>query len=466
MLDVIKNKWASLMILAILVAGSWLRLTVYKDLRLSIGMPDTRSYINSAQAPLFSWDSFSGRRLFTANLLFKLMDHDLGCEMSAESFPALNEEGTREVQPCFNTIVLLQNFVAVIAWCLLAWTVSRWLKHPLYRITAAVLIIAFGFTPQVAEWDSVLSSESLSVSMFVIMLACLQELIFRVMHAREGQSQRGIMLLAWLWLVIFLLWVFLRDVHIYAIPMLLLAGSPLYLMKHFRQSKTALAFGIILISIFFLGSISARQSIRWQPGLDHVLNFYIFPHPARMEYFSTRGMPDPASTGEYETWIDAEGRKTYALFLVSHPGFIFRTLLDLAHYFETDFIQPYYETRGFDARQDLLSIGRAVHPETNAVYILDTLLLISLLMAVWRHQDPLLVSWAGLAAWMFLYAGVSLFISALGDVDGTRRHVYPSVETFRLFFWIFSLVHLDLFAGMKKGVVSSQGIEDLRTEEK
>ena len=64
-----------------------LRLYLYGDPRLSMGMGDTASYINSAQAPLLSWQSFVGQRLFTTNLVYKLATNSQKCKLTATSYP-------------------------------------------------------------------------------------------------------------------------------------------------------------------------------------------------------------------------------------------------------------------------------------------------------------------------------------------------------------------------------------------
>src|SRR5271157_863140 len=179
----IKEKWQTITILALLAVGIWFRVSFYGDLRLSIGMNDTESYINSASAPLFSWQLFAGQRLFTTNLIYKLADNPQGCKLAKISYPT--KGSVRDIQPCFDKIALLQNLLSIFSWCYLAWTASRWLKNPFTKITSVILILAFAYTPQIAEWDSVLSSESLSVSLFVFAFALLQEIAFRVSY-RDG----------------------------------------------------------------------------------------------------------------------------------------------------------------------------------------------------------------------------------------------------------------------------------------
>ena len=47
-----------LVLIAIIVAAGWFRLTCYGDLRRSVGNGETRSYIESSLAPAFSWNSY------------------------------------------------------------------------------------------------------------------------------------------------------------------------------------------------------------------------------------------------------------------------------------------------------------------------------------------------------------------------------------------------------------------------
>jgi hypothetical protein len=157
-----KEKWLNILILCILALGVWMRVSLYGDLRLSVGNAETPSYIESSRAPLFSWDIFAGKRLFTTNLIFKMANNESECPLAPVSSPVDGVENYREIQPCFDNIVLLQNILAALGWCCLAWSISRFLGNPLLKISSAILILAFAFTPQIAEWDSILSPESRS----------------------------------------------------------------------------------------------------------------------------------------------------------------------------------------------------------------------------------------------------------------------------------------------------------------
>jgi len=452
----IKEKWQTITILCLLAGGIWFRISFYGDLRLSIGMNDTASYISSARAPLLSWQLFAGQRLFTTNLLYKLVNNAQECKLIDISLPT--KGAVREIQPCFDKIALLQNLISIFAWCYLAWTTSRWLKNPFTKIISVILILAFAFTPQIAEWDSILSSESLSVSLFVISFALLQEIAFRVSYKNEPLISAINIILISSWMVTFTLWIFVRDDHLYAIPITLILLSILLFAKKYRQSKIPIVIIILFFGIFVLGYISAKNSLRaTHYPLEHAFTAYIFPFPVRVQFFKELGMPDlhvppnqqtPIFPPAFQKWFDAQATKTYGLFLIAHPRFVITTMLDQLYYFKFDSIQPYY-TIPIDliTRNTLNGMGEFFHPESNSVYLLNILMLIVLGLASFKHRDSWITSWAWLACWIFLCASITLVVNFFGDTVGVGHHIFPPEEMFRLSMWIFLIIHMDYLLG-------------------
>ena len=260
---------------------------------------------------------------------------------------------------------------------------------------------------------------------------------------RENNSNLNINILLILWLCVFTLWLFVRDVHIYAVIVTLVLTIPFLLIRKNRQIKILTVSTFILIGLFIAGSYASKLSPRWQPSLTHVLDVYIFPYPSRMEFFFEHGMPKNLESDEYNTWFSDQGIKTYGLFLISHPGFILSGTLEKSAYLKSDFIQPHFKSPEYPYRSVLLIFGEIVHPETNAVYFIDLLLFFSLCVTTIRYRDNKTFAWAWLALWILMYSAISLFVSLFGDIDGTRRHIFPSVELFRSFLWIFLTVQID-----------------------
>jgi hypothetical protein len=404
----------------------------------------------SAQNPVFSWSSFAGQRLFTTNLIYKVANDPADCPFTSYAQPGLGKEVEREVQNCFDKIALLQNYLSIFGWCFLGWMVAIKLNNQLIKIIAATIIMLFGFTPQIAEWDSVLSPESLSLSLFAITLGIGIDLVFRVGKAESPFSTKVEKYLLAFLIVIFLLWVFVRDVHLYAIPITLALLTPLFFLKIFKGSKAMPITFAVLLFFFVIGYLSARESLRaTRYPLMNSLDVYIWPYPSRVDFFKEFGMPekdhpDYRQAPIYLAWADENAAKAYAIFLISHPGFVVTTLWANIDLLIDDYAQPYFLTDEVQHRDFLLIIGEMVNPESGVVYLMTLLVTLFLGTQMVIKRTPSLTSWAWLALWVYGIAAATLFISYFGDTAGLRRHIMPSVEMVRLHFWVFLLPIIDL----------------------
>lgn len=427
-----------------------MRTTWYGDLRLSIANAETDSYINSSRSSVFSWKIFAGQRLFTTNLIFKVANDSAKCPITSYGKPGIGEEDDREIQACFDKIALLQNFLSILGWCFLGWMVAQQMKNPFVKITAATVIMLFGFTPQIAEWDSVLSPESLSLSMFAIIIGLTLELVFQVSKSEKPFETVSKKVLLALLIIIFLLWVFVRDVHLYAIPITLALLVPLFFVKKFKATKTLLIVFALLSFFFIIGYLSAKDSLRaTRYPLMNSLDRYIWPYPARVEFFKKYGMPekedpDYFNAPIYQAWADKNASKAYAMFLLTHPRFVITTVWENMDMLTSDFTQPYFFTREVKNRDFLLVLGEMVNPDSGIVYLLTILLMVTFLVHAIIHKTSTLSAWAWLAIWMYGISTATFFISYFGDTEGIRRHIMPSVEMFRLYLWVFLMPFLDL----------------------
>ncbi|MBI3163786.1 MAG: hypothetical protein HYZ24_03815 [Chloroflexi bacterium] len=439
----LRTHYPNLIILLVFTAGVCFRASWYGDLRLSTANAETESYISASRASIFSWKIFAGQRLFTTNLIYKMANDSANCPITSYGKPGIGEEAERAAQPCFDRIALLQNILAIFGWCFLGWMLARRLRHPFIKIMAAALVMLFGFTPQIAESDSVLSPESLSLSLFAVTLGLALDLVISAAESDAPFKTRTEKALLSVWVVTFLLWVFVRDVHLYAMPVTLSLFVPLFLLKKFRDSRPVWVVFIVLLLFFAVGFLSAQDGRRAMIPVGHALEEYILPYQARVEYFNERGMPDVESP-EFSNWVQANGATVYGVFLITHPGFIVSTLWENMELLNADFIQPYFLTDEVQHREFLLVIGEMVNPETGAVYVLGAVLLINLLVQAGGKRTPLLSAWAWLAVWAYGAAAATLLISYFGDTAGLRRHIMPSVEMFRLYMWVFLLPFLDM----------------------
>ncbi len=208
----IKEYWHLPVIALVVILLIVFRVTSYGDPTLSIGTNDSSSYFAQVDVPTFSWKALTVRRLPSYVLLFKMFEPEEGYDLKAVSYPADPSKGTKikEHQPGFDHVVINQMRLSIVSWVFFALMVARHLRWKLLKILSVFLILFFAFLPQIAEWDSIIMSESASFSLFVVMLGISIELISRFI--REGKN---LSLFTWAgvaaWLVVLVLWAFMRD---------------------------------------------------------------------------------------------------------------------------------------------------------------------------------------------------------------------------------------------------------------
>ena len=450
----LKKYFAYLLIVLIVSILTWGRIYWYGDLSLSIATGDTHSYISASRAPLFSWKMFTAERMFTTNLVYKMANDPVRCPPAVLSLPASGEELQREISPCFDKVVTLQNLLSLFGWVFLAVAVAKQINHTFLKISSVILVLLFGYTPQLAEWDSVLGAEPLAFSFFSITTALSILMAFHVARSEHPFQISSGKVLGFCWITALFLWAFTRDAHLYGVLITFVFVAILLFIKKFRDNFQIKILSIVLLVIFILGYISAKASYRAGLPLINAIDEYIWPHPARVEFFREYGMPD-RDAPNYLEWANKNAFTAYGIFLASHPGFIATTVWEFRDYFSSDFSQAYFPTDDLKYREQLLFIGKSLHLESYAVYLIDLILIAVLVIGAFQYRTADRIAWAWLALWMISVAAVTLFINFIGDIYNTRRHVMLGVEWLRLFMWIFLMPILDQYMNRSSEVVSA-----------
>jgi len=437
-MKLLKKKGINILALAVLAFMIFVRLTSYGDLNLSVANADTETYIKGGAAPLFSKDMLTKSRLFTTNLFYYLADAQ-GCEIQTVSYPALRTETYRAIQPCFDRIVFFQNILSIIAWSLLSLAVTKRLSGGYEKLLAVSLITAFGFTPAIADWDSILGSESLTFSLFAISLALIIEVCFN--FARENNKRTTFTHI--LAMVALVFWAFTRDANIYTLAVLFAVSIISYFVfPAVRKTKKLLVLITAIFLVTVVGLQSAMTSGRWATPMTNVFNDLILPHPARVEFMQTLGMPDPASA-EYSTWFNENAPRAYARFLLAHPGYTLTSFTSELDGIFSENIQPYFYSEQTPARVALMAANDVLHPKTHLIFILDILLMAGLLFSLFRRKNINFTLWVGLEIWLFLSASATMAVGFFADSIGLTRHTMFAVEMFRLMMWVFLIVLFD-----------------------
>jgi hypothetical protein len=421
----------------IILLASILRITLYGDPRLSIAGNDTISYIESSQVPLFSSEMMTGRRLLTTNLLYKIFEPRDGYQILVNGSIATVR---RVVQPGFTNIIIAQLILSVLGWGLLALSISENIKNPLMKIMSAGVIALFAFTPQMADWDSILMSESFTFSLFALQLAVLIKLTFMIYQ----DPKTNVSIHLGIWAILFFLWTFLRDTNLFASLITVLMIVVLLFFGRYRKNKRLYGILIFVTAILILGLATSGNSTRSLIQIVNIYNDDLLGSPASVSTLKELGMPVPNSA-DYRAWFQENSTKTLIKYMVIHPGYpTIKVIRDFPNAF-TEIKQTYFKApETARIREPLMTLGNALHPENTTPFLMDFLLLIGLLLLAVKNSKEASRPWAWLGIWLFLTASITLIPTILGDTWALNRHALFSTMIYRLFMWVFSIVIMDI----------------------
>jgi hypothetical protein len=424
-------------ILLIILIASVSRVWAYGNPKLSIATNDTLSYVESSRVPLFSSEIMTGRRLLSTNLIYKVFEPKDGYQISVNGSI---ETHRRRLQHGFDRITILQLVLSMIGWGFLSFVLSEHIKTPLVKYISTAILMAFAFTPQIADWDSILMSESLSFSLFALQLAFLTKLIFLI----YDQSGTKISPYFTAWAITFLGWSFLRDTNLFASIITIGITAVFLLSPSRKKDKNVRAILAFTTFILIFGLYTSSQSIRSQIQMTNVYKSDLLGSPAGVETLKRMGMPEPNSK-DYQAWFQENSSKTLIKFMLLHPGYpTIKLLRDFPAAF-TDTKQTYFHApEQYQIREALMGIGNALHPENTTPFLLDLLLLCGLITLAAKNKGTYSRPWAWLGFWLFLTATLMMVSTILGDAWALIRHALLPTMMYRLFMWMFTLIIMDI----------------------
>jgi hypothetical protein len=411
-----------------------LRVLLYGDPNLSIAGNDTPSFVKSSQVPLFSKEMITGQRLLTTNLIYKAFEPQNGYEILANG----SIETTRRVfQLGFNYVAITQLIISILGWGALAFVVSMKIKNKLIRILCISILLLFAFTPQVADWDSILMSESLNFSMFALQLAILIKLVFS--FYQDSEQKQGFWLA--IWAVLHFLWIFVRPTNLFVAPVTFVAVATLLFIKKYRKNKYLYAILVFTLGIFATSVITTNSSVR---SLNY--NVYyddLISKPTRLAILQSWGMPAPDSS-DFHPWFQENSTKTLIRFMVTYPGYPATKIINDFPLAFTEIKQTYFKTPDLAFREAVMFIGNALHPENTTPFFMSLILILATIYLAKNQQGSNSAAWAWMGIWLFLTATATLIISIIGDTWGINRHALLSTTIYRLCMWLFAIVIIDI----------------------
>jgi hypothetical protein len=382
------------------------------------------------------------------NLLFRLAKEP-ECAITALSMPAIGKETKRVAQDCLAPIVTFQAYLSTLSWGLFVLSFTSIQEHSFTKIVSALVLSAMLLVPQVADWDSILTSESLTFSLFALMLSLVVGLVRQRLKGIAKPGDSGwITVLAILTAVTAALWTMVRDTNVYATALLSLIAIALAIRDKLARRPLLVPTALVL-TVCVLAVVSASQSLRWQNSLRQALDEYIIPYPTRVAAFQRYGMPSLRSV-EYQSWFEHRAPITYLAFLGSHPGFVSTTLMNRIDSLFAENNQPYFKSPDLPLREAALIVGDLLHPKSPSSVLIDVVLVLAACAAALTYRNPWVSQQAIILLWLLASATCTLIVSFFADPTAVERHVVFSLFLFRLISWLGMLVIIDL--GLNKSI--------------
>lgn len=456
------QQWIILLAGLLLLAGMvFFRLTAYGPWGDSISTNDTPSYLDTAHLPADSYTFFTAIRSASYPLLFNWLAPIDEYQITKISEPYFHAEGDLAFQPGFDRVVNLQMWVAVFSWAFLAVVFFARLRNPWARLAALLIILVFGFSPQMADWDSLIMTESLSFSLFFLMLGLLVELAFCFITEVRWRKTR-------IWLILMTLavitpfWILLRDTNVYFIPFTLVFVAILAALAWRRWKETLaplVVFTVLMVAAYIFQQATFRDSERWVVPFYNNVTRAIFPYPSRVEFFLRYGMPvndtilsyqfsqqlealDPQS--DFVIWTHQSALQAYMDFVISHPFSFIKMAWDDTPSLWTTNVQPYFFQADSGRPAWLIPYADYLHPTHPLPLAVDGVLVLLVLgfALKQRRQDTLI--WAWVALWLYGISLLFYFTGYIGEMRSVLRHVMSGVVPLRLGLWLLLAVVADL----------------------
>jgi hypothetical protein len=296
----------------------------YKGFCLERVFRDTLGYVKVAELPFLSASFWAAERSFSLPLMYKF----LGVNSLNFELPAT-----------MSMVAGFQTWFSIVCWTLLAAAVAVQLRNRWLRPLAFALVLVFSASLEISLWDTLMLSESLSLSLFVLICAGWLVWIQQLNSPTRTWSS---------WLLIFgqivatILYTFVRDSNIYfgLIGAVLIAAGIFFkkLSRTFRIQ--AAVYTISIVVVLMISNLNISAGNRWQIFIYDQLALNILPDPAAREFFVREGLPINESlmsittmvgyqyqdllenAPEYKTvntWVNQNSKTAYLKYLAYNP---------------------------------------------------------------------------------------------------------------------------------------------------
>jgi len=388
---------------------------------------DTGVYIIMASKPIWSADFLEGSRPFTVPLLYKLFNSN------------------------FILIAFFQSIFSLLCWSFLAFQISNVIKSRWLKIPAFTLVLLFSLSENIIQWDSVLLSESVSLSLMALFLAGW----FWILNSWKWQKVVYLVVVAFFW-------TFSRETNAWIILMIGIITAVIAVWK--GSFKRYLIIAGVFILFFATNEISSNTGHRWIFPFLNILSQRILPNKENTSFFSKNGMPvtpalmrmsgkwasrenwayyrDPALK-DFRMWLHNNGKSTYIHWLLSRPYQTLKEPISNRQRLLSSREQNYFSP-GFSPVLPVL-LNKIVYPTDHLLLVI--LMLIFIIFEAIGLIISQRVYWYN-PAWIVLLFMILLIYSHAflvwhGDAMEIGRHSLQVSVQFYLSLWTAMLLTID-----------------------
>jgi hypothetical protein len=430
----------------------------------SVATNDTDSFVFAAKIPLFSAGFINGPRSITIPLLYKVFAPPKGYDTLIRSEPSIGKlPGLREL-PGFRNIALFQSILSVFSWWFLALILHGKLKNRWLRYICVSIILLSACFPEIVSWDHVMMSESLSYSLFAILLA-LSLILFDLDFFSDSSASPQKKVVAAFFLIIMFFWVNTRDTNAYFLAvsiLFIITGLIICFIRQNIHQVPWLGIIVVLVSCSILGfqQISARTSNRLINPLINNLTANIFPFSTRVQFMHEKwGMPDSpdiisntssanyskiTENKEFVNWVQQKGLSAYSDFMINTPLWTTQMLIDSVNDNFGYYKQPYYDPWELHLPVRLNQLTRMINWSSSDLILITFFIVLIAFGRNLKNSDQSLWPLIGIMICLWLGAGLMYAASYLGETWGSApRHIQNVILTYRLLIFIFLPIHFD-----------------------
>ena len=288
-------------------------------------------------------------------------------------------------------LFVLHAFVGAVVWAFLLYALVSATRTRAARAVVTVMVLWAATSVRVVMWDAIVLTESLSISLLVLAVALAVQWV-----RTSSRGTAAALILATT------AWATLRDTN--AVEVALAAGACLgavlvtrVVRGTFDGQLTAVGTTTLVVAGLLLAGSSAGH--RGDFPFYNVMGQRILVDDVATEYFADHGMPvsdallalangwgfsgfvDDPDLEVFRTWAREDGRRVYATFLLTRPGWT-------AAHLGPDLVHVFAPLGGYGGQHDPHPLRQVAVPDTPLATATWTGLA-GILLAVPRQGDRL-----------------------------------------------------------------------------